>query len=203
MDVPVTDLDGSNPEIVISFESFRIFLKSERLKRLKVMQSRFAFRKAASSGRAVQPWEERTNSKGTSAISSWFEQCLGSDGERPDQWDQNSSAQGTQVSPGSSSVPRTHRYCGKTCPRKAPGAFWSGGDQKAYSLLKPKGERFGKTLLTRGEWSKGSLQPCHHPPRCWFWVPTLYFLLVSKKEKKKSVYAKQHILVTPPLPITR
>lgn len=34
---------------------------------------------------------------------------------------------------------------------KAPVAFWSGGDQKAYSLLESMDECFGKTMLTRGE----------------------------------------------------
>lgn len=92
---------------------------------------------------------------------------------------------------------------GKTCPRKAPVAFWRGGDQKVYLLLELKGERFGRTILTRGERSKGLLQPCHPPPSCCFRVPALCFPLVSKKEEKKSVYAKQKILVTPPLPITR
>jgi len=174
MDVPVTKADGSRPETVISSESFRMSLKSERPKRLQAMPSRFAFRKVASNGRVVQPWEERADSEGTSAIISWFEQCLGSDGEGPDQRDQKSSARGSWVSPGSLSVQPAHRSCpghtgvvGKMYPQKAPVAFWSGGDQKAYSILKPNGERFGKTILMRGEGSKGLLQPCPPPPsRC-------------------------------------
>lgn len=127
----VIELDGSSPEIVvISFGSFRMFLKPERLKRLEVMWSCSAFREVASSGRAVQHWEERTNSKGTSAIISWFEQCLGSDWDRTD-W--KSSAWRIHISPGSpSSMQSCHTSAAwKTCPQKAPAAL--SRDQKTSS----------------------------------------------------------------------
>lgn len=147
-----------------------LFLKSERLKTLKVMQSCFAFRKQQS---FRGPRKRRANPEGTSAIISWFEQCLCLQ-----------TAAAMLMDP--------------TCPHKAPVAFWRGGDQRLSCC-----SSFGKTLLTRGEWSKGLLQPCHPPPTRCFQVPASRFLSVSKKERKKSAYAKQHILVTPPLPITR
>lgn len=37
MDVPVTDLDGHSPEIMISSESSRMFPKAGRMKRLRGM----------------------------------------------------------------------------------------------------------------------------------------------------------------------
>lgn len=134
MDALVIDLDGSSPEIGISFESSRLVFKPERLKRLEVTWSCFAFREVASNGRAVQHWEERTNSKGTSAIISWFEQCLGSDGDRTDR---NSSARRIHISPGSlSSMLSCHiSAAGKTWPQKAPVAF--SRDQKtSFSSLR-------------------------------------------------------------------
>lgn len=75
---------------------------------------------------------------------------------------------------------------GKMCPQKAPVAFWSGGDQKSFSLLKPKGEHFGKTMLTRGERSKGLLQPCHPPLSCCFECPHCVFCWYPNKRRKSQ-----------------
>lgn len=196
---------------VTSFESSRMFPKAGRMKGL--MWRGFAFRKGTSNGRALQPWEEREFQRELLPLLPALSKALavmltdlsrseaegGTQEGQPGVCDLVVSAR----SQGHARKTGKEGHEGKTCPQKAPAAHWSNGDQE-WLHPEAQGWALWESSPQWGERGTDLLQP-HCPPRATAPAARLTSSagIQKKPEEEVSHYAKQQILVTPPLPITR